>query len=318
MNKRIYISSCAEDGGIYACDLSADGKLTVKAKTDIPKPMYTAAQGNMLHVLLREPFGEGNGSGYAVYKMNADGTLSQRSALVSTHGKEACHLCVTETATYCTNYTSGSTVKLPDTVVTNEGKGPHPTRQTMPHTHFVTEAPDGHILVCDLGLDAIWVYDPDLTLVSKASVPAGHGARHLVFSHDGKTVYCVNELGNTVTVFAYASGSLTAKETYPLLPADFDGESIAAAIRLSADGKYLYVSNRGHDSITCFAVGGETLTRKSITPCGGHWPRDINLFGDFLVCTNEREDSVTVFHVNGEKLTQTDTLRGIKAPLCVM
>ncbi len=312
--KNIYIASCDEQGGIYRYILEENGTLTFKEKTSADRPMYLALANNKIYALLREPFNNSNESGLISYPVNSDGSLGNASDIIPTKGIVACHLVVENEDIYCVNYLSGNAVRLPDTVVTHSGKGPHPTRQTEPHTHFVCVTHDGYVLVTDLGIDKIYTYTKDMKYVCEASVPSGHGARHLVFSDDKKYLYCANELKSTVSVFEYNNGHLTLIDTVNALPDDFTGESTAAAIRIIEDK--LYVSNRGHNSIAVFDIDGASLKLNRFIPCNGKEPRDFNIFGDILIITNQFSDNVSVIDLKTDKVIQT--IDNIKAPLCVV
>jgi 6-phosphogluconolactonase len=184
--------------------------------------------------------------------------------------------------------------------------------------------------VCDLGLDRIFVYRADpmaasLTAEKPASIATapGAGPRHSVFSADGKFLYVVNELNATVATYACnaESGSLKALSSVPTLPADFHGENTCGEIALHPGGRFLYASNRGHDSIAVFARNPETgeLTRIAITPCGGRHPRHFALSpdGSWLICANRDSDNLVVFKV--DPATGQLTANGITAqvPLAV-
>lgn len=312
--KNIYIASCNKQGGIYRYTLENDGTLIFCEKTDIDQPMYLTLANNKIYALLREPFSNNNESGLISYALNADGSLGIASDIIPTKGIVSCHLTVDKEDAYCVNYLSGNVVKLPDTVITHSGKGPHPTRQTEPHTHYVCVTHDGYVLVTDLGIDQIFTYTKDMEYVSQTSVPSGHGARHLVFSEDKKYVYCANELASTVSVFEYNKGHLSLIDTLNALPDDFKGESTAAAIR--AFKNKLYVSNRGHDSITVFDIDGASIKLDRFIPCGGKEPRDFDVFGDILISTNQSSDNITVIDLKTDKIIQT--IDNIKSPLCVV
>lgn len=317
--KNIYIASCKPDGGIYHCDFE-NGKLKKRGFYPLDRPMFLAIHNDKMYVVLRQT--DGDFSGVCSAAINPDGTLGSFSAPVSTEGIVACHICISDDRIYTTNYLSGSISLITDKcekTVTHSGKGPHPTRQTEPHTHYVNTTPDGKYLVStDLGIDTVFVYDHDLNEISSAKVPEGHGARHLVFSPDGTRMYCANELASTVSVFDYNDGKLTLLGTYPALPKDFVGQSTLAAIRISPDGKYLYASNRGHDSITCFEIYGDSLRCLSHTPCGGESPRDFDIKDGYLFCTNEVSGNVTVFSCNGANIVKLDTELEAPGALCVI
>ena len=188
--------------------------------------------------------------------------------------------------------------------------GPNANRQEKPHPHSVTFSPDNRFLyVCDLGLDRIYQYQFDpangrLTAAGETATVAGAGPRHSKFSADGKFLYVINELNSTIAPYAVAAatGGLTALPPSSTLPAGFTGESICAEIRLSPDGRFVYGSNRGHDSLAVFArdVARGTLTLVEIVPSGGKHPRNFNLSADgrWLVCANRDTDNVVVFQVD--------------------
>ncbi|MDP4119402.1 MAG: lactonase family protein, partial [Bacillota bacterium] len=312
MKYNIYISSCDKNGGIYRYILNENGTLSFADKMPVDRPMYLVPEGNNLYAPLRESFSDGT-SGIASYSVKENGALSDLGEVVSTKGKVACHLAVENGCIYCVNYVSGSVIKMPDKLVTHHGKGINPLRQEAPHTHYVGFTPDNkYVVVTDLGLDKIYFYDKELNYKFDVSVSLGAGVRHLVFSDNGKYMYAVNELSATVCVFSYGD-EINMLGEYNVLPEDFSGENTAAAIRLH-NGK-LYVSNRGHNSVTCFNIKEDKLEREYILPCGGKGPRDFDIFGDYLVCTNENSDNVTVFDITTKKMTDDISL---KTPISVI
>ena len=189
--------------------------------------------------------------------------------------------------------------------------------------------PDGsykHVrqLLCatDLGLDALILFDTDLSELDRSYVPEGHGPRHTIFSPCGRYAYTVNELISGITVSEFDGKHLTTLDTVSSLPEDFDGISYGAAIRLTADGRHLYCTNRGHDSIAHFAVDGTKVTLLETVDCGGSWPRDFNMSPDerFIVCTNERGNNVTVYSRNpvDGKLTRLPQTIEMPTPLAAV
>ncbi len=280
----LYITTCDKTGGIYHY-IFADGQLEFREMLPLDRAMYTVLSGGKYYTLLRD-LEKGDGFGGLVSgEIGTDGKILTPCAPISTRGIVPCHLAVEGEDVYGVNYLSGNLVCLPDTVVTHAGKSIHPTRQTEPHTHFVTLSPDKQYVLCvDLGVDTVFVYDRSLHEISKAKVPAGSGCRHLVFSECGNYVYCVNELSNDVSVFSFGGGVLELLDTYPAIP-EFQGKSTAAAIRLR-DG-FLYISHRGADCISTFKAEGPKLTLLANSPCGGSAPRDFDIVGNYLVCANE-------------------------------
>ena len=199
------------------------------------------------------------------------------------------------------------------------GRGPNPARQDCSHPHCVTPAPEGdYLCVNDLGTDQIYVCTPELEEVSRVSLPAGSGPRHLAFSEDGRFAYCSNELDSSVSVLAYTPGELRYLRTYSTLPAGFSGDNAASAIRLDPASRRLYVSNRGHNSVAQFAVDGEVLTLLRHIPSGGSSPRDINLAGGWLLCANENSDNVCVISLADGRGTAPVCVLAVKRPWCVL
>lgn len=314
----IYLLSCVKienGGGVYAYELTKDGKAQIKGCFPCNEPMYAVKTEKGLCTLLRKPWQSSEHSGYCFI----DEKLRSSTTIVDTQGVVACHLCVDEETNdvFVVNYLSGNIVKNGETVCLREGNSVHPTRQTSPHTHFVHETPDGYLLVCDLGTDALAVCDKNLQAVSYAGVPSGYGIRHCVFSLDGKFIYAVNELIPSVSVFAYEKGKATLLQTISM-PCQEDKAS-GAAIRLSKDGKTLYVSVRVENAIFVYDVDGEKLSLRQKRGCGGNGPRDFNLCDDFLVCTNELSGNVTIFRLeeDGDIGICTDELSMSGALCCV-
>lgn len=314
MIRDVYISSCKTDGGIYHY-LFENGRFIFKQKTLIDRPMYTAIYKNKLYVILREIDTRAHFGGVMSFDMAGDGRLINPSDVCSTDGIVPCHISVDEKGIFIVNYLSGNIVKLNGKTVFHSGKGVHPTRQEAPHTHFVTTSFDKKYVLCtDLGIDTIFLYDENLNECSSVKLPDGNGPRHLCFSEDGKYLYCVNELSNDVSVFDWNGGKPELKASYPALP-DFNGESAAAAIRIK--GNYLYISNRGADTISRFEIIDDKLDLLENTYCGGKGPRDFNIIDDYIICTNENSNNVTVLKLENGKPVLTDEKLEIDSCLCV-
>lgn len=280
----LYIASCRKDGGIYHYRVDTDGMPSLVEKTPLDNPMHMIASGGAIHALLGAPFNDGS-SGYVRCAIGADGHLQPPAVLLPTHGKEACHLMAEDEDVYIVNYSSGSLLRMPDRLVTHTGHSVHPQRQTSAHTHFVGLAPDGrYLLVTDLGLDRIFVYDKALTLISSLDMPAGHGPRHLAAHADGEHIFCVNELHSTVSTLLYHDGTLTLKDTVSLLPPDAASD-LASAIRCVGDT--VYVANRGHDSVSVLDFSDGKLSLRTTIPTHGHYPRDIFIQDGLLVAAHE-------------------------------
>lgn len=312
---RVYLLSCEtveNGGGIYAYDLLEDGQLKRQGYFACDRPMYAVKCEKGLCVLLRQPFENDENSCY----FYIDERLQNTTALQSTLGKVACHLTVDADDVYIVNYLSGNIVKNGEVIAQRTGKSIHPTRQTEPHTHFVNKTADGYFATCDLGTDTLAFYDKDLRLRSESKVPSGYGIRHLVFSNDGKYIYAVNELVPSVNIFAYRDGKAEYLNTVKI---DCKNEKAdGAAIRLSADGKYLYVSLRVENVICVYAVNGETLTLLQTADCGGNSPRDFDVRGNLLVCCNEKSNLITFFAISNGSLTKLDNELKLPSPLGIL
>ena len=311
----IYILSCEtieNGGGIYGYDLTKNGELNQLAYFSCDRPMYAVKCKRGLCVLLRQPFEDGEESGYFFLDEN----LQIPTEIKSTQGKCACHLCVDNDDVYIVNYLSGNVVKNGEITIQRQGGSIHPARQTEPHTHFVDETPDGSLAVCDLGTDTLAIYDKDLGLLSESKVPSGYGIRHLVFSKDGKYIYTVNELVPSVGIFAYNKGTATLINTVSINCKN--EKANGAAIRLSTDGNYLYISLREENVICVFAVKGERLKLLQTFDCGGDSPRDFNIFGEYVICTNERSNNVSVLRLKDGIFVELVDSIPLGVVLCVL
>ena len=314
MMNHIYILSCENNGGIYHY-LFKSGKFQFVEKISLDRPMYAIIRNNKMYVVLREIDEITHFGGILSFDIKENGSLINPTKIESTNGIIPCHLEVLNNNKYVVNYLSGNIVKLEEKIVTHSGKGVNPVRQEAPHTHFVCFSPDKkHILCTDLGIDTIFVYDTGLNEECSVKVPDGSGARHLCFSDDGKYIYCENELSNDVSVFEWNNARPILKGTYSAIP-DFKGESTAAAIRIK--GEYLYISNRGADTISRFKIVGDKLELLENTYCGGKGPRDFNIIDDYIICTNENSNDVTVLKLENGKPVLTDERLEIGSPLCV-
>lgn len=300
MRRTLYIASQDATGGILRCTLSEEGKLELVERCPVDRPAYLCRDGRKLYALLREPFQMQ--SGVAEFDILPDGSLERAGEILPAHGTIGAHIYAREGRVYTANYLSGTTTLLPDRILAHNGRSVDPVRQTCSHPHCITPTPDGQYLcITDLGTDCIYVCTMDLAEVSRTTVPAGAGPRHLVFSPDGRTAFCSNEMGASVSVFAYEDGRLTPAGVYSTCPEGYTGTITASAICISPEGDRLYVSNRGHNSAAVFAVEGRTLKDRRFLPCRGDSPREMALVGDFLLFGNENSHTVTVFHRKTEE-----------------
>jgi 6-phosphogluconolactonase len=234
-------------------------------------------------------------------------------------GDLPCHLEINASGQWLlvSNYGSGSVSVLPvlpegalgemTDLIQHRGSGPNAERQEGPHVHSATFTPDQRfVLIADLGMDALLVYAFDaaagrLYAHTQISARPGAGPRFKAFHPGGQHLYVNHELDNTVVVYDYdaASGRLREQQIVETLPSGAP-PSLIAGIQISPSGDRLYVSNRGHDSISIFEIEGDgRLAPLAIRPCGGRYPRHIAITpsGRFLLVANQKSDEVVVLPV---------------------
>lgn len=309
---QMYLLSCEKPekgGGIYRYEI-CEGEMRIQAYLPCDRPMYAVKACGRLHVLLRAPFANSGNSGY--FSCSED--FSDKSDIRDTLGRVACHLCVADNDVYIVNYLSGNLVKNCVHAVAHTGRGRDPERQEAPHTHCVIVSPDKKYVLCtDLGTDTLYVYDRDLRFVDQARVPDGYGIRHIVFSRDGRYLYAVNELLPSVAIFRWEQGRVRFCGIHPFPSASGTG----AAIRLSADGKFLYCSQRGENVLYVYEVCGGQLRLVQQAGSCGVCPRDFHLDRDkFLICCNEKSDNVCAFLMQYGRIGPEIAERHIPSPLC--
>lgn len=239
------------------------------------------------------------------------------------HNYAPCHINTDQQArcAFVANYVGGVVAVYPiqkdgslapaSDVITLEGKGAHP-EQDASHPHSVILSPDERFaFVPDKGADKIWVFEIDyalgkLTPVAQpfATVHAGAGPRHLVFHSNGKFAYVINELDATITGFSYdaAQGTLSEIQNIATVPADYQGRNACADIHLAPDGRFLYGSNRGHNSIVIYSVNETNgqLTLVGHEPTRGDFPRNFMIApgGNWLYVANQNSDNIVHFKID--------------------
>lgn len=199
---------------------------------------------------------------------------------------------------------NGIPAEVSDTIIYKGEEG------TRSRGHMIAPGPGGKkIYVTDLGLDRVAIYDLDpvsgkLNLINNgyAKLAKGSGPRHFAFGKDGSKMYVINELNSTMTVFNVAkTGELNEIQTLSTLPEGFTGKNYCADIHVAKDGKYVYGSNRGHNSIVTFKIGTDgKLTLAGHTSCGGEWPRNfvIDPTGKYLISGNQNSGNISLFTIN--------------------
>lgn len=347
----IFVSAfkSGEEGAIHAYRFdSENGRLQLLNRTtDVENPFFTAISpnGKYLYAIDAKQFGSTEHEFVTAYAIEGrDGKL-RRLNRQSTHGTASCYLDVDATGktVAVANYSSGSVASLPvlddgslgeaASFVQHSGSSVNPDRQKEPHAHSIVVSPDNRfVLAADLGLDKILIYElsPGSAKLTPnavqpfAALPPGSGPRHLTFHPNGKRVYVINELKNTVTFFDYATdtGMLTQHQTISTLPDDFSGTSHTADLKITADGQFLYGTNRGHDSIAIFRIGDDgRLTLVSIESSLGKGPQNLLITPDgrWLMCANMPGNNVAIFAIDANTggLTGTGDPVSIPMPSCI-
>lgn len=323
--------------GIYSFRFDlATGNLTPLAVTEnIRNPSFLAIHpsGKFLYAVSEVADSQGRPGG-AVAAFAVDSATGRLTLLNQqpSEGAGPCHVSVDKTGRVLlvANYNSGSVAALPirpdgrldkaASAIQHTGSSVDPRRQTGPHAHSINVSPDNRfVLAADLGLDKVLVYrlDPETATLTPhdppyASTPPGGGPRHLAFHPTGRWVYVCNEMLSSVTVFAYdaGAGKLQSLQTITTLPEPVSGNS-TAEILVHPSGKFVYCSNRGHDSLAIFSVDPANGQLRLIghQKTLGRTPRNFGLTpdGTHLLACNQATDSVMVFKV--------DTESGLLAPL---
>ena len=284
---------------------------------------------------------ESQAIGFAVDAANAK--LTPLPAAPSPTAKPPSHLAVDATGRtlLAANYAEGYVESMPiradgmlgaPVKIQHSGTSVNKERQSQSHAHSVTLAPDNRfVIVCDLGLDKIFSYalDPAAAKLAPANPPfvvtaPGAGPRHFKFGADGQHAYAINEMGSMIAAYDYAAatGTLTARQTLPTLPADFKGENNCAEVRVHPNGKFLVGSNRGHDSLAVFAIDQTTgaLTPIEHVSSGGKTPRNFAFdpTAKWIIATNHASNNAVVFRVDADtgRLTAVGEPVAVPYPFC--
>ena len=342
------------EGAIHAYRFdNQSGQFTLLNRTsDVDNPFFLAISpgGKHLYAIDAEKFSGKDDEFVAAYAIEgrndtADDVTLRRLNRQSSRGTASCYLDVDGTgkSVLVANYTTGSVAALPvhddgslgeaTSFVQHSGSSVDPKRQTGPNAHCIVVSPDNRFaLACDLGIDKVLNYRLDAghsKLTPNAEqpfvvLPPGSGPRHLTFHPNGRFVYVINELKNTVAFFDYdrETGKLNQQQTIPTLPADFTGVSHTADVKITPDGKFLYGTNRGHDSIAIFRIADDgRLSSVSIDPSLGKGPQNLLITPDgrWLICANMPGNNVVVFSINSDTgaLTAKGDPISIPMPSCI-
>jgi 6-phosphogluconolactonase len=335
-SERIYVGSyTTQAGGGEGIGLGPLDAMTVAARTDDPSFLTRSADGRFLYAT--NELDAGRVSAFAIQEDGSPAFLNDQS----TGGADPCHLEIDPSGSFLlsANYTSGSVAIHPiaedgslgeaTQILQREGTGPNEERQEGPHAHQVAfDLAGAYAFDIDLGSDSVYVStltsEGCLEEVDRLAVHPGAGPRHLVFQPRGGAAYVINELDSTLTVCSYSDGKLAIVQTVSTRPEDAEGENFPAEVLISGDGRFVYGSNRGDDSIAVFAVGDDGLSVELIQTIGsgGTWPRHLAFSNDGsqLYAANERSDSVAVFEVDQTSgvLSATGTPLSWPKPVCVL
>jgi len=310
--------------GIYVFRMNpSDGGLTLLQIAEIPNPSYLALDPTLNHLYSVNEMTAGAVSAYVVNQAN--GMLTPLNTLVPTNGQDTTHLSVQPSGHYlfAASYTSGNFQVFPiladgsiGAMTDNfqsigNGTGPNPARQEGPHAHQILTDLDGNnVFGVDLGADKVNVWNLDSTgklianTVPLAPIASGSGPRHMAFHPDRQHAYVLSELASSVTVFDYdpVRAAFIWQQTISTLPPDFSGTNTTAEIRVHPSGRFLYNTNRGHNSVTIFEIEPETGELEVIgwESTRGEWPRGMNLdpSGSFLYAANQNTDNIAVFRID--------------------
>jgi 6-phosphogluconolactonase len=336
--------------GIYTYALdTASGAMTQCGLIEaVPNPSYLALDSSrrFLYVVNELKEYEGAPTG-AISAFAVDGSSGKLSFLnrKATHGTDPCHLTVHQSGRYVlvANFMSGSVCVLPigedgglgdaTDVIQHQGSSVDPVRQSGPHAHAITLDDSGrYAFIPDLGLDRVMIYrfDAERGRLEPHQTPwvetvPGAGPRQVVMHPGGRYAYLINELNSTMTAFRYdqADGSLEEIQTLSTLPEGFEGASTCAEVQVAPSGKFLYGSNRGHDSIAIYAIdqrdGRLTLIGHESTQ--GRTPRNfvVDPAGEFVIAANQDTDNLVSFRLDpaSGKLSPTGYEVEAPTPVCV-
>jgi 6-phosphogluconolactonase len=339
--EHVYIGS--SEKGIYVADFDTkSGKLSPPMLvSDTVAPSYFAISGKYLYAV--NEVEKGTVTGFAI---EGDGKLKEvNSQSVKSAGP--CYIAIDKTGhvAITANYAGGSITVLPiesggrlgeaTDFIQNKGSGPNRDRQTSPHPHWVGFIEKSKlVLVTDLGIDEVAIYNLNLkkgTLEvgnpAFMTIPSGSGPRHGAMHPSGKFFYVVNELSSDVMEFFFEAElkRFTAVQKLTTLPdGGFKGENTAAEIAVHPNGKFVYVSNRGHDSIAVYSIADVKrglLKGEQHMPTGGKTPRqfEIDPSGHWLLVGNQDSDNIAIFSIDVAtgKLAPANMVSGVVKPACI-
>lgn len=346
----LYVGAYADkaDEGIYVYEFDVEngGLKYVATAEGIKNPSYLAIskKKNLLFAVNETEEYNGEKSGFVTsFWINpANGQLIKINEVAS-GGGAPCYISINKTASmaFVANYLGGNVCVIPieqggrlkkiSSLIQHESNGPDEKRQQKAHAHFIDLDPSRkYALAVDLGIDKIISYKIDqkhekLVHNSELNTALGAGPRHLAFHPNRKLAFYINELNSTITSCRYdiKTGSLAKIMTTSTLPAGFDGESFCADIHVSPDGRFLYGSNRGHNSIVVYEIDQNSgnISLISHHSVKGDWPRNfvIDPLGRFLLVANQHSNNIVVFKIDKESgmLRSNGVEIAVNKPVCL-
>lgn len=347
---QVLVSSftAAPEGGILSFRLNpTTGTLTPGPRSlAIPNPFFfdVSPDRRRLYSIHAETFGGTAPESLAAFELNSATDLLKPLNRESTRGTASCFVEVDRTGrcVLVANYSSGEVISYriesdgrlsaPVSFIRHSGRSVNAARQNEPHAHCFVISPNNRFAyAADLGTDQVLCYrlDPDTARLTSAAqpfvrLPPGAGPRHLIFHPQQPWMYVINELLNSVTAFDWnaESGVLIERGTESTLPADFTEESWCADLKITPNGRFLYGTNRGHDSLAMFRIGTDgRLTRIGIIPSGGKGPQNLAITADgrLLLCANMPGNTVAVFRIHEESglLEAAGPPLAVSMPSCI-
>lgn len=346
----VFITSFAgnEKGAInaYRLNLQTAALSPVHQNTGLENPYFIVVSRDQkfLYSIYAKNFGGAESEQVAAYALEGRTGKLKPLNRQPTKGTASCYLDIDATGktVLVANYLTGNVASLPVksdgslgepvSFFQHTGSSVNPERQKAPNAHCFVISPDNRFaFAADLGIDQVLSYRLDAATAKLtqnqppfAKVPAGSGPRHLTFHPNGKHVYVINELKNSVTHYDYATetGVMSERKTVSTLPADFTGVSNCADVKVTPNGRYLYGTNRGHDSIAAFRVADDgSLTHIGNEPSLGKTPQNLAIVanGSLLLCANMGGNNVVAFRIdeNTGRLKSVGNPVEIPSPSCI-
>ena len=336
--------------GVYGFRFNpSTGDLTsLGLMANIPSPSFVAGHpnGRFLYTSNEREYEEVMGNLVSTFSIDPQTGALTLLKRTSSEGNGPAHVVVDPTgqALIVSNYRGGNVAVLPilpdgtlgnaTSVDQHYGQGANPTRQDSPHAHGSAISPDNRwVLTAEHGIDQVMAYRFDAgegTLIPtdppSLRVAPGRAPRHVVFHPNGRTAYVVNELIPSLTVLEVSSddGTLRELQTVPTMPDEFSGDNSGAEVVVDSKGTFVYVSNRGPDTVTVFAIDQATGTVSAVqhVPTGGETPRNIALdpTGAFLFAGNQASNNLAVFRVDATtgRLTSTGQVLDVPEPTAIV